>query len=158
MGGLEGEFPRGSGENRRGGHHQRLPRPEQPAGRAAGSFIPRSKDAGMRAERTGGGGADTQTTYRLGAPAGVGWGQLGWRKKGGDPQGSPPPPILIPIPILSQCPVMKPLPSQYSPAVSIPCPHLSPLGARCVLAFVSQSCCLPVPISFCPINPRHESR
>lgn len=105
-----------------------------------------------------GGGADTQTTYRLGAPAGVGWGQLGWRKKGGDPQGSPPPPILIPIPILSQCPVMKPLPSQYSPAVSIPCPHLSPLGARCVLAFVSQSCCLPVPISFCPINPRHESR
>lgn len=89
----------------------------------------------------------------------LGWGGVSW--DGGKREGTRrdhPPPILIPIPILSQCPVMKPLPSQYSPAVSIPCPHLSPLGARCVLAFVSQSCCLPVPISFCPINPRHESR
>lgn len=158
MGGLEGEFPRGSGENRRGGHHQRLPRPEQPAGRAAGSFIPRSKDAGMRAERTGGGGGGHTDNVQTGGTRWGGVGSAGMEEKGRGPAGITPPPILIPIPILSQCPVMKPLPSQYSPAVSIPCPHLSPLGARCVLAFVSQSCCLPVPISFCPINPRHESR
>lgn len=150
-------FPGAAVKTAGGGITSGCPGLNSPRGERPVRLFRDQKMLGCGRRGPGGGGGHTDNVQTGGTRWG-GVGSAGMEEKGRGPAGITPPPILIPIPILSQCPVMKPLPSQYSPAVSIPCPHLSPLGARCVLAFVSQSCCLPVPISFCPINPRHESR
>lgn len=91
---------------------------------------------------------------------GTQWGggdQLGWRGPtglGGRPAGTGRPPTIAP----TRCSVMEPLPSQCPPLPGSSHVPICPPRSSCVLAFVSQPCCRPAPISFCPINPRHESR
>lgn len=143
--GERGRVSRGSREGPRGGSPP------------AGSLMTRSKGAGMRPERSGREEAGPGETCRLGAPSGVGatsWGGGDQQDVGGDPQGLVVPPPSPP----THCSVTEPPPSQCPPLPGSSHVPICPPRSSCVLAFVSHPCCRPAPISFCPINPRHESR
>lgn len=125
--------------------------------------VTRAKCAGMLPERSSLGGSGRG--MQLGTPKRAGGtnrdgGDLrgkvgdtaGRGEEWGDPQGSGPP-----RPPASAAAPWSPFPPGVTPAVSSPVP-ICPPRSSCVLAFVSQPCCRPAPISFCPINPRHESR
>lgn len=133
-----------------GGRRQRLPLPAPPPPPTsvpwapAAAFVTGSKDGGMRPARTSrdtgvGGGCGWEASGgaagKMGIPAGIGPPRSAHRWSPSFPPSHapslfPPPPKFPPV----------------SPSV--------PLEAR---AFCPL-CPSPAPISFCPINPRHESR
>lgn len=130
-----GESPRDGGDTASGS-----PRSGPPATPAAGSFLTRSKDAGMRPERRGPGGEGGFAGW--GHP--MGWGdRLGWKGLAGKGRGPNstgwregvrgdwvPLPPLPPAP--TPCSVQSPLPpSVPPPPCFLPCPHLSPSELVC---------------------------